>query len=149
MTAMKTKLLFLLIVSSTIARAQWTVQQKYSELGIGNYYLFAHSEKDARRIIVESLRDNNLSYDIVFNKGSNLLLSTAIVDPLNSEFVYIIHSMRGRYQDRPGYHIFCYYMENRYRYFYDVTEGEDRISLVYDPGVLNVSPNKGNSSKKD
>jgi hypothetical protein len=40
-------------------------------------------------------------------------------------------------------------MENRYRYFYDVTEGEDRISLVYDPGILNVSPKKENSSKKD
>jgi hypothetical protein len=149
MTAMKTKLLFLLIVSSTIARAQWTVMQKYNEYGKGNHYLFASTEKDARRIILETLQDNNLSYDIVFNKGSNLFLSTAIVDPLNSEYVYIIHSMKGRYQDRPGYHIFCYYMENRYRYFYDVTEGEDRISLVYDPGVLNVSPKKENSSKKD
>lgn len=146
---MKTKLLFLLIVSSTIARAQWTVMQKYNEYGKGNYYLFASTEKDARRIILETLQDNNLSYDIVFNKGSNLFLSTAIIDPLNSEYVYIIHSMKGRYLDRPGYHIFCYYMENRYRYFYDVTEGEDRISLVYDPGVLNVSPKKENSSKKD
>jgi hypothetical protein len=149
MTAMKTKFLFLLIVSSTIARAQWTVMQKYNEYGKGNYYLFASTEKDARRIILETLQDNNLSYDIVFKKGSNLFLSAAIVDPLNSEYVYIIHSMKGRYQDRPGYHIFCYYMENRYRYFYDVTEGEDRISLVYDPGILNVSPKKENSSKKD
>jgi hypothetical protein len=146
---MKTKLLFLLIVSSTIARAQWSVMQKYNEYGKGNYYLFASTEKDARRIILETIQDNNLSYEIVFKKGSNLFLSTAIVDPLNSEYVYIIHSMKGRYQDRPGYHIFCYYMENRYRYFYDVTEGEDRISLVYDPGVLNVSPKKENSSKKD
>ncbi len=146
---MKTKLLFLLIVSSTIARAQWTVMQKYNEYGKGNNYLFASTEKDARRIILETLQDNNLSYDIEFNKGANLFLSTAIVDPLNSEYVYIIHSMKGRYQDKPGYHIFCYYMENRYRYFYDVTEGEDRISLVYDPGVLNVSPKKENSSKKD
>jgi hypothetical protein len=146
---MKTKLLSLLILSSTIARAQWTVMQKYSEYGKGNYYLFAATEKDAKRIILETLQDNKLSYDILFNKGSNLFLSTAIVAPLNSEYVYIIHCMKGRYQDRPGYHIFCYYMENRYRYFYDVTEGDGRISLIYDPGVLNVSPNKENASKKD
>jgi hypothetical protein len=147
--AMKTKLFFLLLVSSTVARAQWTVMQKYSEFGKGNFYLFAATEKDARRIILETLQDNKLSYDILFNKGANLFLSTAIVDPLNSEYVYIIHSMKGRYQDRGGYHIFCYYMENRYRYFYDITEGDGRISLIYDPGVLDVSPKKENASKKD
>jgi hypothetical protein len=38
-------------------------------------------------------------------------------------------------------------MENRYRYFYDITEGENRISLIYDPGVLDVSPNKDKNNK--
>ncbi|MEN9421114.1 MAG: hypothetical protein RLZZ107_588, partial [Bacteroidota bacterium] len=51
---MKTKLLSLLILSSTIAKAQWTVMQKYSEYGKGNYYLFAATEKDAKRIILET-----------------------------------------------------------------------------------------------
>jgi hypothetical protein len=40
-------------------------------------------------------------------------------------------------------------MENRYRYFYDITEDDGRISLIYDPGVIDVSPKKENSSKKD
>ena len=144
---MKTKLFFLLLVSSTIARAQWTVMQKYSEFGKGNYYLFASTEKDARRIILETLQDNQLSYDLVFKKGANLLLTTAVVDPLNSEYVYVIHSMKGQYYNKIGYHVFCYYMENRYRYFYDITEGENRISLIYDPGVLDVSPNKDKNNK--
>jgi hypothetical protein len=137
------------MLSSTIARAQWTVMQKYSEYGKGNYHLFALTEKDAKRIILETLHDNNLSYDVIFNKGSNLFLSTSILDPLNNEYVYIIHSMKGRYLNRGGYDVFCYYMENRYRYFYDITEGDSRISLIYDPGVLNFSPNKENASKKD
>ena len=144
---MKTKLFFLLLVSSTVARAQWTVMQKYSEFGKGNYYLFASTEKDARRIILETLQDNQLSYDLVFKKGANLLLTTAVVDPLNSEYVYVIHSMKGQYYNKIGYHVFCYYMENRYRYFYDITEGENRISLIYEPGVLDVSPNKDKNNK--
>jgi hypothetical protein len=136
------KLLLILVLSTSTAFAQWSVMQKYNEVGKGNYYLFAGSEKDAKRIILETLNDNQFGYDIVFNKGSNVLLTTSIVDPLNSEYVYIIHSIKGHYQDRGGYHILCYYMENRYRYFYDVTQGESRISLIYDPAVLNIKPTK-------
>ena len=138
---MRIILIFCLLCPS-LANAQWSVMQKYSEVGRGNFYLFAHTEKDAKRIILETLNDNNFSYEVTFNKGSNVFLSTAILDPLNNEYVYVIHSIKGRYQDRPGYHILCYYMENRYRYFYDVTEGEGRISLIYDPAVLNVKPTK-------
>jgi hypothetical protein len=141
------KLLLIFLLASASANAQWSVMQKYSEFGKGNYYLFASTEKDARRIILETLQDNQLSYDLVFKKGANLLLTTAVVDPLNSEYVYVIHSMKGQYYNKIGYHVFCYYMENRYRYFYDITEGENRISLIYDPGVLNVSPNKDKNNK--
>ena len=121
--------------------------QKYSEVGKGNFYLFANTEKDAKRIILETLNDNNFSYEVTFNKGSNVFLTAAILDPINNEYVYVIHSIKGRYQDRTGYHILCYYMENRYRYFYDITEGENRISLIYEPGVLDVSPNKDKNNK--
>jgi hypothetical protein len=141
------KLLLIFLLASASAHAQWSVMQKYSEFGKGNYYLFASTEKDARRIILETLQDNQLSYDLVFNKGANLLLTTAVVDPLNSEYVYVIHSMKGQYYNKSGYHVFCYYMENRYRYFYDITEGENRISLIYEPGVLDVSPNKDKNNK--
>ena len=77
------KLLLIFLLASAGVHAQWSVMQKYSEFGKGNFYLFAATEKDARRIILETLQDNKLSYDIVFNKGANLFLSTAIVDPLN------------------------------------------------------------------
>ena len=135
-------ILIICLLCTSLANAQWSVMQKYSEVGRGNFYLFAHTEKDAKRIILETLNDNNFSYEVTFNKGSNVFLSTAILDPLNNEYVYVIHSIKGRYQDHTGYHILCYYMENRYRYFYDVTEGEGRISLIYDPAVLNVNPTK-------
>jgi len=141
------KLLLIFLLASAGAHAQWSVMQKCSEFGKGNYYLFASTEKDARRIILETLQDNQLSYDLVFKKGANLLLTTAVVDPLNSEYVYVIHSMKGQYYNKIGYHVFCYYMENRYRYFYDITEGENRISLIYEPGVLDVSPNKDKNNK--
>ena len=134
--------LLLCLFCASLANAQWSVMQKYNEVGKGNFSLFAGSEKDAKRIILETLNDNNFSYDIVFNKGSNVLLSTSMLDPLNNEYVYIIHCIKGRYQGSTGYLILCYYMENRYRYFYDVTEGEGRISLIYDPAVLNVKPTK-------
>ena len=65
--------------------------QKYEEFGKQTFYTFVPREVDAKRIILETLNDNQLSYDITFNKGSNLLNTISIVDPLNSEFVYIIH----------------------------------------------------------
>jgi hypothetical protein len=135
-------LLIICLLGASVANAQWSVMQKYNEVGKGNFYLFANTEKDAKRIILETLNDNNFSYEVTFNKGSNVFLTAAILDPLNNEYVYVIHSIKGRYRDRTGYHILCYYMENRYRYFYDVTEGDGRISLIYDPAILNVKPTK-------
>ena len=135
------------LLSSRSAHAQWAVMNKYSEFGIGNFYMFVPRETDAKRIIQETLQDNRLSYQVDFRKGKSLLLSTAFVDPLNNEYVYVVHSFKGRKNDVGGYHIFCYYMENRY--FYDVEEIDSRISVVHDPAVLNVSPNQDRSAKKD
>jgi hypothetical protein len=135
-------ILIICLLSASIANAQWSVMQKYSEFGKGNFYLFADTEKDAKRIILETLNDNNFSYEVTFHKGSNLFFTAAILDPLNNEYVYVIHSIKGRYQGSTGYQILCYYMENRYRYFYDITEGDGRISLIYDPAILNVKPTK-------
>jgi len=136
------KILLILVLTASTAHAQWSVMQKYSEFGKGNFYLFADTEKDAKRIILETLNDNNFSYEVTFHKGSNLYFTAAILDPLNNEYVYVIHSIKGRYQGSTGYQILCYYMENRYRYFYDITEGDGRISLIYDPAILNVKPTK-------
>ena len=145
---MKTTL-FILLFWSGLVHAQWDVMQKFNEVGKGNYYLFARTEKDAKRIILETLQDNHFKYDIVFEKGSNIFFSTAIPDPLNNEYVYIIHCLKGRNSNLSGYHILCYYMENRYRYFYDVADEKSRVSLIYDPGVIDVNVNEGKNPKKD
>ncbi len=144
-------LLFLaaVLLSSRTANAQWVVMNKYAEFGLGNFYMFVPRETDAKRIIQETLQDNRLPYQIEFRKGKNLLLSNSFVDPLNNEYVYVVHSIKGRKNDVSGYHIFCYYMENRYRYFYDVEEINGRVSVIHDPAVLDVSPNQSRSAKKD
>jgi hypothetical protein len=144
-------LLFLAVVllSAKTVNAQWSVMNKYTEFGIGNFYMFVQRETDAKRIIQETLQDNNLPYQVAFRKGKNLLLSNSFADPLNNEYVYVVHIMKGRKKDVTGYHIFCYYLENRYRYFYDVEEIDGRVSVIHDPAVLDVSPNQSRSAKKE
>jgi hypothetical protein len=127
--------LLLCFFCASLANAQWRVMQKYEEFGQGTFFTFVPRDVDAKRIILETLNDNQLSYDVTFNKGSNLLTTLSIVDPLNSEFVYIIHSMRSVRYNKSGYNIICYHMENRYRYFYDITENDGRISVIYDPAT--------------
>jgi hypothetical protein len=137
------------LLAARSANAQWAVMNKYAEFGLGNFYMFVPRETDAKRIIQETLQDNRLPYQVAFRKGKSLLLSTAFNDPLNNEYVYVVHSFKGRKNDVNGYHIFCYYMENRYRYFYDIEEIDGRISVIHDPAVLDVSPNQQRSAKKD
>lgn len=135
------KLVFICLILSNYAHAQWSSMQRFEEFGIGNFYLFASREVDARRLIAETLNDNDMKGTIDFHKGANLLVNTAIQDAQNSEYVYVIHCIRGQKNGVPGYHIFCYYLENRYRYFYDITEPDGRISVIFDPTILSVSPN--------
>ena len=138
-----TIILALLLLYIPTSQAQWLTMQKFEEFGQGNFYLFVQRESDAKRIILETLKDNNMDTDFSFGKGTNLILARSYIDPLNSEFVLVIHCVKSKQQNVNGYNIFCYYMENRYRYFYDITENESRISLIYDPAVTGLSPNLG------
>jgi hypothetical protein len=135
------KILVICLVLTNWAQAQWKTMQRFEEFGIGNFYLFTDREVDAKRLISETFNFNAMKLSLDFQKGANLLLNVAVVDPQNSEFVYVVHCIRGVRDEVPGYHIFCYYMENRYRYFYDVSESGGRLSVIYDPGILDVSPN--------
>lgn len=135
------KLLVICLVLTNYVQAQWSTMQRFEEFGIGNFYLFTQREVDARRLIAETLNDNDMKGSIDFHKGANLLLNLAVEDAQNSEYVYVVHCIRGNKNGVSGYHIFCYYMENRYRYFYDVSESEGRISVIFDPSILDVSPN--------
>ena len=138
-----TIILALLLLYIPTSQAQWLTMQKFEEFGKGNFYLFVQRESDAKRIILETLKDNNMETDFSFGKGTNLIRARSYIDPLNSEFVLVIHCVKSKQQNVNGYNIFCYYMENRYRYFYDITENESRISLIYDPAVTGLSPNLG------
>lgn len=135
------KLVFICLVLSNYVQAQWSTMQRFEEFGIGNFYLFTQREVDARRLIAETLNDNDMKGSIDFHKGANLLLNLAVEDAQNSEYVYVVHCIRGNKNGVSGYHIFCYYLENRYRYFYDVSESEGRICVIFDPTILDVSPN--------
>ena len=138
-----TILFALLLLFIPTSQAQWATMSKFEEFGKGNFFLFVQRESDAKRIILETLKDNNMDTDFSFGKGTNLILARSYIDPLNSEFVLVIHCVKSKQQNVNGYNIFCYYMENRYRYFYDITENESRISLIYDPAVTGLSPNLG------
>ena len=144
-----TLLIALLLLFIPTSQAQWVTMQKFEEFGKGNHFLFVQRDTDLKRIILETLKDNKMNTDFTFEKGSNLILSRAYLDPLNSEYVLVIHCVKAKHQEVLGYNIFCYYMENRYRYFYDITENESRISLIYDPAVTGLSPNQGKSAKKN
>jgi len=144
-----TIILALLLLYIPTSQAQWLTMQKFEEFGKGNFFLFVQRESDAKRIILETLNDNKMDTDFNFGKGTNLMLARSYIDPLNSEFVLIIHCVKSKQQNVMGYNIFCYYMENRYRYFYDITENESRISLIYDPAITGLSPNQGKSAKKN
>ena len=143
-----TIILALLLLFIPTSQAQWATMSKFEEFGKGNFFLFVQRESDAKRIILETLKDNNMDTDFSFGKGTNLILARSYIDPLNSEFVLVIHCVKSKQQNVNGYNIFCYYMENRYRYFYDITENESRISLIYDPAVTGLSPNLGKKHKE-
>ena len=135
------KLLVICLVLTNYVQAQWSTMQRYEEFGIGNFYLFTQREVDARRLIAETLNDHGMTGSIDFHKGANLLLNLAVEDAQNSEYAYVMHCIRGNKNGVSGYHIFCYYLENRYRYFYDVSESDGRICVIFDPTILDVSPN--------
>jgi hypothetical protein len=116
--------------------------------GIIDYTKFTNGAK--KSIDYDKLNKLKSFYGSLFYQNcANIFFNAAISDPLNHEYVYIIHCIKGRTNDYPGYHIFCYYMENRYRYFFDVAEGDARVSLIYDPGVIDVKLNDEKNRKKD
>ena len=89
------KLLVICLVLTNYVQAQWSSMQRFEEFGIGNFYLFTQREVDARRLIAETLNDNGMKGSIDFHKGANLLLNLAVEDAQNSEYVYVVHCIRG------------------------------------------------------
>jgi len=131
------KLLFILgflLLFAQQTHAQFIRMDGLQEIGAGNYFVHVDNEMDAKRIIVERIKWNeHPSKNLVFNKHENLYFYMYFVNPINTEYVYIIHALK----QRDGYDIYFIYMENRYRYFFDVIDNNVRTSLIYDPAIEN------------
>lgn len=133
----KIKLLFFLgffLLFTHQTQAQFIRMDGLQEIGAGNYFVHVDNELDAKRIIIERIKWNeHPSKNLVFNKHENLYFYMYFVNPINTEYVYIIHALK----QRDGYDIYFIYMENRYRYFFDVIDNNVRTSLIYDPAIEN------------
>jgi hypothetical protein len=139
------KMLFSFITFLFISKnlnAQYINMGNLKEYGKGNFYAHVNKEADAKRLIIEKIKLNGLSpRKLEFYGGKSLYFATYYVNPLNTEFVYIINCLR----TRNGWDVWFYYLENRYRYFYDVTETDGRYAVIYDPAILEnkeVTPTK-------
>ena len=124
---------FLLLFTQQ-TQAQFIRMDGLQEIGAGNYFVHVDNEMDAKRIIVERIKWNeHPSKNLVFNKHENLYFYMYYVNPINTEYVYIIHALK----QREGFDIYFIYMENRYRYFFDVIDNNVRTSIIYDPAIEN------------
>ena len=124
---------FLLLFTQQ-TQAQFIRMDGLKEIGAGNYFVHVDNEMDAKRIIVERIKWNeHPSKNLVFNKHENLYFYMYYVNPINTEYVYIIHALK----QREGFDIYFIYMENRYRYFFDVIDNNVRTSIIYDPAIEN------------
>lgn len=136
--------LFLFFMSITsFMHAQWRRMSRFTEYGLVNYYMSVSNEKSAERVILETIADNGLfdPKDIIFENGKNVFVNTALVDPLNSQWVYVIHAIKSFQDRKPVINLFFYYIENRLRYFYEIDQTNERVFLIYDPDI-NKPPTK-------
>ena len=116
---------------------------RFDQYGVVNYvYQVGGSNrlKDAQRIILETIADNQIfdADKIKFNKGKVLLLNDAVVDPLNSNFVYVIHAINSSQDNQLVINLLFYYMENRLRYFYELNNQDEHVFVTYDPAFNTI-----------
>ena len=132
-STLRTALIALIFLVSNSSFSKYLNMGSLNEFGGGNYYVHVNSESDAKRIITEKVKLNGIpSRHLQFHKGSSLYFCSYHVNPLNNEYVYFITCL----PTREGWDVWFYYIENRYRYFYDVNSGGNRIPVVYDPAIL-------------
>lgn len=141
--------LFVLIFASPIQfLAQWKNMSRFSCFGLVNYYAKV-DVKNAKRIFEEVLSMNAVfkNRNIEYNKSANICVNEYMVDPLNANYVYVIHAIKvdqGR-----AVNLFFYYIENRLRFFYEIDEGDKRVTLQWDPAFLDDKKDKKNKKWYD
>lgn len=133
-------LIFITFLTHFSVHAQWRNMNRFTSYGVVNYHTQVIDEKSAKRVILEtiSMNSNFDEKNITFNKGSNIYMNQSIVDPLNHNYVYVIHAIHSIQGDSKALNIFFYYIENRLRYFYEIDSGNERIFLKWDPAFVEV-----------
>ena len=117
---------------------------RFNSYGVVNYHTQIRGEKNTKRIIMETVSANSNfdANEITFNKDKNLFVNEYMVDPLNSNYVYVIHAIRGITGDFEVVNLFFYYIENRLRYFYEIDDKDKRVVLMWDPAFNNLNEKK-------
>lgn len=127
-----------------LAFGQWRNMSRFTSYGVVNYHTQVRGEKNAKRIIMETVSANSNfeANEIAFNKDKNLFVNEYMVDPLNHNYVYVIHAIRGITGDFEIVNLFFYYIENRLRYFYEIDDRKERVVLMWDPAFMNPEDEK-------
>ena len=139
----KSLLVSFFIILPFLFFSQWRNMSRFDQYGVVNYvYQVGGTNrlKDAQRIILETIADNQIfdADKIKFNKGKVLLLNEAVVDPLNSNFVYVIHAINSSQDNQLVINLLFYYMENRLRYFYELNNQDEHVFVTYDPAFNTI-----------
>jgi hypothetical protein len=116
---------------------------RFNQYGVVNYVCQVgglNRLKDAQRIVFETISRNSVfdANKMKFNKGGVLLLDKFQVDPLNSNFVYVIHAINSSQNNQPVVNLFFYYIENRFRFFYELNSDGVLIRVKYDPAIITI-----------
>jgi CRISPR/Cas system-associated exonuclease Cas4 (RecB family) len=137
-----------ILLSHFISYGQWRNMKRFNSFGIVNYHTqvlnVKDAEKDAKRIITETISMNS-NFDekkVTFNKGKTLFVNEYMVDPLNYNYVYVIHAIKSNQNGFKVINLFFYYIENRLRYFYEIDNNDERVILQWDPAFVNILEDK-------
>jgi hypothetical protein len=133
-----------ILLSHFISYGQWRNMNRFNSYGVVNYHTQVNDEKNAKRIITETISMNS-NFDekqVNFNKDKTLFVNEYMVDPLNYNYVYVIHAIKSNQDGYKVINLFFYYIENRLRYFYEIDNNDERVILQWDPAFVNIIEDK-------
>lgn len=129
---------------------QWRYMSRFNQYGVVNYITqitdpqWKRVEKNTKRIISEVISQNGVfdENNIKYYDDKALFCNEYMVDPLNNNYVYVIHAISSIQEGVKVMHVFFYYIENRLRYFYEIDSGDKHIWIVFDPALIEITKNK-------
>jgi hypothetical protein len=133
-----------IFLSHFTSYGQWRNMKRFNSYGVVNYHTQVNDEKNAKRIITETISMNS-NFDekqVNFNKDKTLFVNEYMVDPLNYNYVYVIHAIKSNQDGYKVINLFFYYIENRLRYFYEIDNNDERVILQWDPAFVNIIEDK-------